>query len=196
MKDVATRRDFNKQGALENTEQQLDIAIEGQGFFKIKVLDNQAPEGFAFSRDGSFTVDPNGNVVTSQGYFLEPQITIPENTVQVNISIDGRVEALQQNQQQAQQVGQIQLSTFRNPEGLLAIGDNLYIQTEASGNEQQATPGDQGVGILRQGFLEQSNVDVVQELVDMIEAQRAYEVNGNSIQTADEMLRLANNLRR
>ncbi|MBI4614082.1 MAG: flagellar basal-body rod protein FlgG [Planctomycetes bacterium] len=195
VKDVATRRDFS-QGALENTGLQLDLAIEGPGFFRIKVLDNQAPEGFAFSRDGSFTVDKDGNIVTSQGYFLDPQLTVPENTIAINVSIDGQVEAVLQDQAQAQQIGQIQLSTFRNPEGLGAIGDNLFVQTDASGTEQQLNPGAQGAGILRQGFLESSNVNVVQELVDLIEAQRAYEVNANSIETADEMLRTANSLRR
>jgi flagellar basal-body rod protein FlgG len=195
VREVATRRDFS-QGSLENTGLQFDIAIEGQGFFKIRVLDNQAPDGFAFSRDGSFTVDANGNVVTSQGFFLEPQITVPQNTIGINISIDGQVEAILQDQQQAQNLGQLQLSNFRNAEGLIAIGDNLFATSDAAGDEQISNPGENGTGIVRQGFLESSNVDVVRELVDLIEGQRSYEVNANSIETANEMLRTANNLRR
>jgi flagellar basal-body rod protein FlgG len=184
------------QGPLSNTGVQTDIAIDGEGFFQVKVLDNQAPDGIAYTRTGAFSIDQNGQVVTANGYLLEPPITVPENTIAINVSIDGRVEAIQQDVAEATQIGTIQLATFRNPSGLQGQGDSLYVQTNASGTAQVQNPGQAGTGILRQNFLEQSNVQVVQELVDLIQAQRAYEVNANSIETADEMLQTANNLRR
>jgi len=187
---------IHTQGPLANSGLQTDIAIDGEGFFQIKVLDNQAPNGVGYTRAGAFTIDSNGQLVTPNGYLLEPPITVPENTVAINVSIDGTVEAVQQNVATATQVGTIQLATFRNPGGLHAIGDSLLTETDSSGAAQTQTPGQAGTGILRQGFLEQSNVQVVQELVELIQAQRAYEVNANSIESADEMLKTANNLRR
>jgi len=187
----ATQKLF-MQGNIYQTENPLDIAIEGDGFFQVMLPDGT----IAYTRDGSFKLDANGNVVTSDGYFIEPPITIPQNATSISISPEGVVSVKVPGQVAAQNVGQIQLARFVNPAGLKAVGDNLFKETDASGAPIVANPGTNGMGNLRQGFLEASNVQVVEEMVKLITAQRAYESNSKSIQTADDMLRIANGLKR
>ncbi len=187
----ATQKLF-MQGNIYQTENPLDIAIEGDGFFQVTLPDGTV----AYTRDGSFKLDANGNIVTSDGYFIEPPITIPQNATSISISPEGVVSVKIPGQVAAQNVGQIQLARFVNPAGLKAIGDNLFKETDASGAPIVANPGTNGMGNLRQGFLEASNVQVVEEMVKLITAQRAYESNSKSIQTADDMLRIANGLKR
>lgn len=171
-------------GPLENTGNSLDIAIAGEGFFRI-----QAPDGtFLYTRDGSFQMNQNGELVTADGYRLDPAITIPNDATSISIGIDGTVSVLQPGSTQPTQVGQITLSRFPNPAGLSAEGANMFRATDASGPETQGQAGQQGFGLIRQGFLERSNVEVVRELVNLIQAQRAYEFNTRAIRVADEML--------
>ena len=191
MRPSATQKLF-MQGNIYQTENPLDIAIEGDGFFQVTLPDGT----IAYTRDGSFKLDANGNVVTSDGYFIEPPITIPQNATSISISPEGVVSVKVPGQVAAQNVGQIQLARFVNPAGLKAVGDNLFKETDASGAPIVANPGTNGMGNLRQGFLEASNVQVVEEMVKLITAQRAYESNSKSIQTADDMLRIANGLKR
>ncbi len=187
----ATQKLF-MQGNIYQTENPLDIAIEGDGFFQVTLPDGT----IAYTRDGSFKLDADGNIVTSDGYFIEPPITIPQNATSISISPEGVVSVKVPGQVAAQNVGQIQLARFVNPAGLKAVGDNLFKETDASGAPIVANPGTNGMGNLRQGFLEASNVQVVEEMVKLITAQRAYESNSKSIQTADDMLRIANGLKR
>ncbi|MBV8245769.1 MAG: flagellar basal-body rod protein FlgG [Candidatus Eremiobacteraeota bacterium] len=176
------------QGTLVQTGNNLDVAIEGDGFFQITLPDGR----IAYTRDGSFKEDANGAVVTADGYFLNPAITIPSNAVSVNIGTDGTMTALVPGSDVPQQLGQIQLARFTNNAGLTPItGHNLYLQTAASGPPVQQVPGVNGAGILQGGYLEQSNVSVVQEIVNMIVAQRAFEANSKAIQTSDSMLATA-----
>ncbi len=187
----ATTREYST-GDLQQTGASLDVAIEGDGFFQI-----QRPDGTtAFTRDGSFKLSADGRVVTSDGYYMLPEITIPENTTSVAIGTDGTVEVIQAGSDQPTQIGQIELARFINPAGLIAIGHNLFVQSGASGNPNTAVPGLNGNGVLNQGYLETSNVKVVDEMVNMIVAQRAYEMNSKAIQTADDMSSIANNLKR
>lgn len=189
---VATQKIFI-QGNYQRTENELDIAIEGSGFFQI-----MQPNGeVAYSRSGAFKLNSNGEIVTSDGYLLEPAITVPSGTVSVSIGMDGTVSALTAGSVAAPtQIGTIDLAQFPNPAGLSSIGRNLYLNTAASGNVTTGTAGKNGLGTLSQGNLEMSNVSVVDEMVNMITAQRAYEINSKSIQAADEMLQTANNLKR
>lgn len=182
-----TPRSFTS-GNLESTGNQTDIAIEGDGFFEVALPDGTS----AYSRAGDFSTDADGNLVTPDGYYLEPRITIPENADEIAISPDGLVSVMVDNVQQ--DVGQITLVRFRNPTGLIGQGRNLFIETEASGPPQQGNPTDSGFGSLRQGALEKANVDVVVELVNMIVAQRAYELNSRTIRTSDEMLQAATDI--
>lgn len=189
-KMVSTNRSY-EQGSLRRTGNPLDLAISGHGFFEISLPDGT----LAYSRDGSFTLDQNGNVVTSQGYTLNPQFTIPQNTVSIDIGKDGTVtvdlgDGLPQN------VGQIQISNFINPGGLKAMGDNLYQATQVSGDAVPGTPGDPGYGTLEAQFLEISNVDVAEEMVNMILGQRAYEATSRALRTADQILGEINSLKR
>jgi flagellar basal-body rod protein FlgG len=187
----ATSREYST-GDLQQTGASLDIAIEGDGFFQI-----QRPDGTtAFTRDGSFKLSADGRMVTSDGYYLLPEVTMPENTTSVAIGTDGTVEVIQAGSDQPAQIGQIELARFINPAGLIAIGHNLFVQSGASGNPSTAAPGQNGNGVLNQGYLETSNVKVVDEMVNMIVAQRAYEMNSKAIQTADDMSGIANNLKR
>lgn len=180
------------QGNFKETEQNFDIAITGNGFFQI-----QLPDGtIAYSRDGAFKLDDEGNVVNSQGYQLVPNITIPDDATQVNIGTDGTVTVLQGNDTAVNELGQIETVNFINPAGLHALGDNLYLNTNASGDPIVGTPGLNGFGQLRQGFVETSNVKLVEEMTDLIVGQRAYEANSKSIQTADSMLQTVNQLKR
>ena len=180
------------QGNFKETEQNFDVAITGNGFFQIELPDGT----IAYSRDGSFKLDDEGNVVNSQGYLLVPNITIPDDATQVNIGTDGTVTVVQGNDTQVNELGQIETVNFINPAGLHALGDNLYLNTNASGDPIVGTPGLNGVGQLRQGFVETSNVKLVEEMTDLIVGQRAYEANSKSIQTADSMLQTVNQLKR
>ena len=155
------------------------------------------PDGeIAYSRSGAFKLNSDGKIVTSDGYPMEPEISVPSNTVSVTIGMDGTVSALKAGQVTPTQIGTIELGQFPNPAGLSSIGRNLYLKTAASGEVTTGTPGKDGRGTISQGNLEMSNVSVVDEMVNMITAQRAYEINSKSIQAADEMLQLANNLKR
>ena len=180
------------QGNFKETENNLDIAITGNGFFQIELPDGT----IAYTRDGSFKLDDEGNVVNSQGYLLVPNITIPDDVTQVNIGTDGTVTVVQGNETEVNELGQIETVNFINPAGLHALGDNLYLNTNASGDPIVGTPGLNGFGQLRQGFVETSNVKLVEEMTDLIVGQRAYEANSKSIQTADSMLQIVNQLKR
>jgi len=179
------------QGDMMVTNNPLDIAITGEGFFQI-----QLPNGeVGYSRDGSFHLDSQGVIVNTNGYPLEPNITIPQDALHVNIGSDGTVSVIQAGQTQASVVGNIQTASFINPAGLEAMGKNLYKATSASGDSIIGTPGENNLGSLEQGFLESSNVKVVEEMVDLITTQRAYEFNSKSVQTADQMLRTTTQLK-
>lgn len=180
------------QGPLENTKNELDLAIEGDGFFQIALPSGET----AFTRDGGFKLDSEGRVVNADGFALEPEITIPTDAVSIAVGMDGTVSVLQAGETNPTEVGTIELVRFVNPSGLISMGKNLYINSEASGDEMTGAAGEDGLGTIAQGFLEMSNVSVVDEMVSMITAQRAYEVNSKSIQTADEMLAIANNIKR
>jgi flagellar basal-body rod protein FlgG len=180
-----------QQGTLQQTGNNLDMAISGRGFFQI-----QMPDGtIAYTRDGSFQVNNQGQVVNANGYPLSPSITLPQNAQSVTISNDGIVSAQIPGQAAAQQVGTITIADFINPSGLEARGDNLLFETGASGSPQSGTPGLNGLGTLQQGSIENSNVNVVEEMVNMIETQRAYEMNSKAVSTTDQMLQfITNNL--
>ncbi|PAF44904.1 flagellar basal-body rod protein FlgG [Helicobacter sp. 11S02629-2] len=180
------------QGSPKETDNNLDLAITGNGFFQV-----QLPDGtLAYTRSGNFKLDNTGNIVTSEGYLLEPQITVPADAKSVNIGTDGTVSVVAGNGGQSTNLGQIQLATFVNPAGLHGLGDNLYMNTTASGDPIVGVGGTDGVGQIRQGFLELSNVKLVSEMTDLITGQRAYEANSKSIQTADAMLQTVNGLKR
>jgi len=186
---MATQRLFVK-GDLQQTGNVLDLAIEGEGFFQI-----QQPSGdIAYTRAGAFKKNSQGQLVTSEGFTLEPTITIPQNALSVTVGVDGTVSVTQPGQAQPQQVGTIQLGRFINPAGLESQGRNLFVPTQASGDATPGTPGQDGLGTLLQGFVEGSNVNVVEEMVGLITSQRAYEINSRAIRTADEMMQTANNL--
>lgn len=191
VRPVATQKIFTH-GTPKPTENPLDIAIEGDGFFQILLPDGT----MAYTRDGAFKKDGEGRLVTSDGFFLEPEIVIPEDAVEIAIGTDGTVAVKLAGDSEPQTIGQIELARFINPAGLQSIGRNLYMATAASGVPIVGTAGMDGLGNLAQGFLEMSNVQVVEEMVNMITSQRAYEVNSRAIQAADEMLQTANNLRR
>jgi len=183
VRPVATARMFT-QGNLQQTGNNLDVAINGQGFFQV-----QNPDGtVGYTRDGSFQRDANGVMVTSNGHPLQPSITIPANALSVTIGSDGTVGVTVPGSAAVQHVGNIQLANFVNPGGLQPQGQNLFSETAASGSPQTAAPGANGVGVLNQGYVETSNVNVVEEMVSMIQTQRAYEINSKAIQTSDQML--------
>ena len=186
---VATTRIY-RQGDFRQTGNPLDLVIEGKGFFQVRMPSGET----AYTRDGSFHVDKEGKIVTADGDPLEPNITIPADAQEIVIASDGTVSVTQAGQTTAQQLGTIQLSNFQNPSGLNAIGRNLMMATTASGEPIVGNPGEQGMGRINQGFLEQSNVNVVEEMVNMIIAQRAYEVNSRAVRVADDMLSQINNL--
>ena len=180
------------QGDYKATENELDIAIEGDGFFQITKSDGE----IAYTRDGSFKLNSEGRIVTSDGFLLEPEISVPPDAMTISIGIDGTVSVLQAGQTEPNEIGTIELANFINPAGLNAIGRNLYLATAASGDVLTGTAGEDGFGTIAQGFLEMSNVSVVEEMVKLISAQRAYEINSKAIQASDEMLQLANNIKR
>ncbi len=187
---IATTRSF-AQGDLQPTNNPLDLAINGDGFFILR-----RPDGTTvYSRDGSFRLDRDGRIVSSHGYVLEPGIVVPEDAVQLRISRDGVVSVLSADGSSEQVLGQLQLARFINPAGLRAIGENLYAETPASGPPVLETPGQGSAGELLQAHLESSNVELVEEMVNLIMAQRAYELNAKSVRTADELLQTAVNLK-
>ncbi len=176
------------QGSLQTTGSSLDLALDGSGYFQITLPGGQ----LAYTRAGNFTRSSEGLLVTSQGYSVEPQITIPEGATSIAISEDGTVSAQLAGQSDPSQLGQITVASFTNPQGLQAMSDNFLLETAASGPAQIGIAGQDGRGQIRQGMLEASNVNIVEELVDMIETQRAYEINSKMISAVDEMLRNAN----
>ncbi len=185
---VATEKNYS-QGGMNNTGNPLDVAISGRGFFQVLMPDGS----FAYTRDGSFKMSPEGELVTSSGYRVQPAISIPSAAQSVTISMDGVVSAKMADQATPTQIGTLQLTDFVNPAGLQPRGDNLLLESAASGPAQTSTPGLNGLGTLQQGFLEGSNVNVVEELVTMIETQRAYEMNSKAISTTDQMLQYVSN---
>jgi flagellar basal-body rod protein FlgG len=179
------------QGAFTQTNNPLDLAIQGKGFFQIL----QSSGTIAYTRAGTFQLDRNGNVVDSNGNALQPQITIPVNAQSITVAQDGTVSYAIAGQTATQKAGQIQLANFQNPAGLNSIGNNLYLPTDASGDAQIGVPGgSDGLGTLAQGYTEQSNVDVVAEFVELIQSQRAYEANSRVVKAADEMYQQINQL--
>jgi flagellar basal-body rod protein FlgG len=189
---VGTTSTMHTQGTLLSTGNPTDIAIAGDGFFKV-----QLPDGsFAYTRAGNFQIDGTGKLVTAQGYPVQPDIAIPTNRQSVSIGPDGTVSVRLPGQTAEQNVGQITITNFVNPAGLKATGGNLYQVTSASGAPQEGAPGAQGLGTLTSGSLEASNVDTVEEIVKMIIVQRAYDSNSKVIQAADEMLTTTNNIKR
>lgn len=183
VRTVSSEKIFT-QGTLAQTDNSLDIAIQGRGFLQILMPDGAT----AYTRDGSLSMNSQGQLVTSSGYEVDPGVTIPNETLSVTIAPDGTVSALTAGANAPTQIGAVQLADFINPQGLQPIGQNLFKETVSSGNPQTGNPGLNGLGTLIQGSVESSNVNVVEELVDMIETQRAYEMNSKAIQTVDEML--------
>jgi flagellar basal-body rod protein FlgG len=181
------------QGAFSQTENPLDLVIQGRGFFQVR-----QPSGeLAYTRAGQFQLDKDGNIVTSNGNALEPQITIPADAQQVTIATDGTVTYTLPNQAASQQAGQIQLANFQNPAGMNSLGNGMYAPTDASGDATVGTPGGQeGMGSLMQGYVEQSNVSIVDEFVNLIQAQRGYEANSKVVSAADSMYQQVNQLNR
>ncbi|CDG86655.1 flagellar basal-body rod protein FlgG [Xenorhabdus bovienii] len=180
---VATER-LHSQGNLAQTNNSKDVAIKGQGLFQI-----QMPDGTTgYTRDGSFQVDQNGQLVTASGFQVVPAIIIPDNATKISIARDGIVSINVQGQNAPQQVGQLTLTTFINESGLESIGENLYLETNSSGVPVENAPGINGAGLLYQGYVETSNVNVAEELVNMIQVQRAYEINSKAVSTSDQML--------
>jgi flagellar basal-body rod protein FlgG len=184
-------RDFST-GSLQTTNSPTDFAIQGAGFFRVLMTDGT----FAYTRDGAFTTDQNGNLVTSGGQALDPQITIPQDTLSITVASDGTVSVTEAGQSNPQQIGQITLSNVINPNGLAQAGKNLLTPTLASGDPIDGVPGVSGLGTIQQNSLEMSNVDLASEMVSMIVGQRSYEANSKTIQTVDSMLQLVNNLKR
>jgi len=188
---AATVRHFDG-GTLMSTGNPLDMAISGDGFFQV-----QYPDGTtAYTRDGTFKLSADGRIVTSDGFFMLPELSIPEDATAVSVGSDGVVEVLLAGQEEPIQIGQIELARFINPAGLMAIGRNLLVPTGASGDPMTDVPTQNGLGRIDQGYLEMSNVKVIDEMVNMIIAQRSYEMNSKAIQTADDMAGIANNLKR
>jgi flagellar basal-body rod protein FlgG len=188
---ISTFRSFS-QGNIEETGNPLDVAINGKGFFQV-----QRPDGsVVYTRDGALRVNSTGQLVNASGLLMHPEMSFPEGVTNISVSKDGTLMALLTGETEPIEVGQIELVSFVNPAGLRAIGGNLYEETEASGMPAFATPGQDGVGLVEQGFLEKSNVDVAQEMINLIVAQRAYEINSKAVKTADELLALTNNLKR
>jgi len=188
---AATQKIFT-QGDFQQTGNELDMAIEGAGFFQVLQPNGET----AYTRAGTFKVDSEGRVVTSDGFPLEPEMSIPADSLSVSIGTDGTVSVMQAGETEPSEIGNLELVRFPNESGLKSIGRNLYLPTKASGDEMTGTPGEEGFGTIAQGYVEMSNVSVVDEMVNMITAQRAYEVNSKAIKAADDMLQMANNLKR
>lgn len=187
---IATAKNF-RQGDTQPTGNQLDIAVQGDGFLQVRRMDGTT----AYTRDGALKISAEGQLVTAQGYVIEPGITFSSSTADIAVSRDGTIEATEAGQSGSVKVGQLELAKFINPAGLHAIGNNLYLETGASGQPIVGAPATDGFGEVVQGALESSNVDVVEEMISMIVAQRAYEINSKTIKTVEEMLTMANNLK-
>jgi flagellar basal-body rod protein FlgG len=182
---------INEQGNLQQSGNSLDLAISGNGYFQVAL-----PSGeIAYTRDGSFALSPTGQIVTADGYVVQPAITIPPQATSVTINVAGQVQVTLDGQTAPQLVGQLQIATFPNPAGLQAQGDNLFLATSASGNATLGIPQAPGFGLVEQGFIETSNVNVVSEITDLITAQRAYEMNSKVITAGDQMMSTLTNLR-
>lgn len=177
-------------GDMMQTENELDLAIEGRGFFQVDMPDGTT----AYTRSGALKKDGDGRLSTSEGYLLTPQIVIPENTTSISIGQDGTVDVFLDGDSTSTEIGVVELATFSNESGLRSLGRNLYAETVSSGAATSGVPGENGIGTLSQGYLEGSNVSVMEEMVNMIAGQRAYEVNSKAIKTADEILQMTNNL--
>ena len=190
VKPGATYR-IHEQGSLEITDNPLDLAINGEGFFEVELPNGEA----AYTRTGSFQLSPDGELVTSDGFTVEPGINIPEDAVGVTVNPDGEVLVEFDEQIQPQNVGQLELARFNNPAGLRAMGDNLFEETQASGDPLNGQPNEPGFGSIQQGAVESSNVEIVKEITNMIDAQRAYEMNSRVIKASDEMMQVATQLR-
>lgn len=186
---VSAANKIFKQGDLTETSNSMDMAIFGEGFFQVR-----RPDGsLAYTRDGSWKLSSDGNLVNSSGYVLEPGVTIDDNVMGLKVSKDGVIEVNESGGGTAT-LGNIELAKFINPAGLKAIGDNLYVETESSGTPISGAPGSSGFGEVNQGFLEASNVDIVEEMINMITAQRSYEINSKTVKTVEEMMSISNNL--
>jgi flagellar basal-body rod protein FlgG len=183
VRPIATAR-LHTQGNLQQTANQLDLAVSGSGFLQIQMPDGTT----AYTRDGSLHMDAQGQLVNSNGYSLSPAISIPANAQSITVAPDGTISVTQQGTTAPVQVGSIQLANFINPAGLSALGQNVYGETAASGTATTGTPGTNGLGTVNQGYVETSNVNVVEEMVNMIQTQRAYEINSKAIQASDQML--------
>ncbi len=177
-------------GDFQQTSNELDLGIEGPGLFQVQLPNGES----AYTRSGAFKKDGTGRVVTSDGYPLAPEIIIPENATKISIGEDGTVSVHLDGSTSSTQVGTIELANFSNPAGLFSMGRNLYSETPASGAPVTGVPGESGLGVISQGFLEGSNVSIMEEMVNMIAGQRAYEINSKAIKTADEMVQMTNNL--
>lgn len=187
---AATQKLFGE-GTLKNTGNSKDMAIEGDGFFQVQLDDGT----IAYTRDGSFKADANGTMTTTNGYVMQPQITIPQDGSQVAITDSGSIGVKIGNEQNQTEVGQVETVRFQNPAGLISIGKNLYIESPASGQPIQGTPGQEGFGTIQQGFIEGSNVQMVEELVNLIEAERAFEANSKIITSSSQILQQTNQIR-
>jgi flagellar basal-body rod protein FlgG len=187
---VASVQKIFTTGDFQQTENELDLAIEGQGFFQVTLPDGNE----AYTRSGAFKKDSTGKLVTSDGYPLTPEIVIPEGSTSITIGKNGTVDVMLDGEDTPTEVGNIELIRFGNPSGLKSLGRNLYAETPTTGNPLSGTPGEEGFGMLSQGFLEGSNVNIMEEMVNMIAGQRAYEVNSKAIKTADEMLQMTTQL--
>lgn len=183
---------IHSQGNYENTYNQLDLTIEGDGYFQLTLPDGN----IGYIRSGAFSIDANGDVVSPEGYLLEPGINIPDNALSISVSSDGIFSVKLPGEDEETELGQIEIARFINPTGLSSIGENVYLATGASGAAQVGIPSEDGYGKIRQGFLETSNVQMVNEMVNMITGQRAYEMNSKAIQTSDEMLQTVAGLKR
>ncbi|CAM2138479.1 flagellar basal-body rod protein FlgG [Pararobbsia alpina] len=189
VQEVATERLYS-QGSLSQTSNAKDLAINGNGFFQVQMPDGTT----SYTRDGSFQTDQNGVLVTASGYPVQPQITIPQNATSFTVGSDGTVTITTPANPNATTIGTIQTANFINPAGLQALGQNLFAETSTSGTPQVGTPGLNGLGTIQQGYVETSNVNVVQELVNMIQTQRAYEINSKAVETSDQMLQKLTNI--
>ncbi|MDJ0685646.1 MAG: flagellar basal-body rod protein FlgG [Alphaproteobacteria bacterium] len=182
---------ITEQGNLTLTENELDVAINGEGYFEITLPNGDS----AYTRAGAFQLSDDGTIVTVDGFEVSPALTVPQDAIDITIDATGQVLVSQDGQTDPTNIGQLQLTTFQNEGGLIALGDNLFQETTASGGPNTGNPGDDGFGRLQQGFLETSNVNVVEEITNLISAQRAYEMNSKVIETSDQMLQTASNIR-
>ena len=181
-----------EQGSLLETSNSLDWAIQGEGFFQITLPDGTT----AYTRDGSFKRSNDGSIITSSGFFLSPEITIPENSSELSVSADGKVSVILPGEDESTEIGQVELVRFINPSGLRSLGGNLYAESDASGEPVISLPTEEGTGSIAMGYSEASNVQIVNEMVNMISAQRAFEIISKAIQVGEDMMQVANNLKR